>query len=99
MASAEDQDTTAAVPAADRPAQAGLAELLDQPGGPAPPAGTGAPPAPRPAATVRLSEEERGLLDDLFAIVSEHAADSPASERPAVDRERVRDAFVFACEH
>jgi GTP pyrophosphokinase len=99
MASAEDQDTTAAAPAAARPAQAGLAELVAKPGVAAPPAAAGAPPPPRAAATVRLSEEERGLLEDLFAIVSEHAADSPASERPAVDRERVRDAFVFACEH
>ena len=42
-----------------------------------------------------LSKPERQLLDDLFAIVSEHAADSSVE----IDRERVRDAFVFACEH
>jgi guanosine-3',5'-bis(diphosphate) 3'-pyrophosphohydrolase len=35
------------------------------------------------------------LLDDLFAIVSEHAADAVVE----IDRERVEDAFVFACEH
>jgi GTP diphosphokinase / guanosine-3',5'-bis(diphosphate) 3'-diphosphatase len=43
----------------------------------------------------KLSELERRLLDDLFAIVSEHAADAAVE----IDRERVEDAFVFACEH
>jgi GTP diphosphokinase / guanosine-3',5'-bis(diphosphate) 3'-diphosphatase len=42
-----------------------------------------------------LSEPERRLLADLFAIVSEHAADSAVE----IDRARVQDAFVFACEH
>ncbi len=42
-----------------------------------------------------LSELERRLLGDLFAIVSEHAADSAVH----VDRTRVEEAFVFACEH
>jgi GTP diphosphokinase / guanosine-3',5'-bis(diphosphate) 3'-diphosphatase len=42
-----------------------------------------------------LSELERRLLDDLFAIVSEHAADVAVE----IDRGRVEDAFVFACEH
>ncbi len=42
-----------------------------------------------------LSELERRLLDDLFAIVSEHAADAIVE----IDRERVEDAFVFSCEH
>ncbi|HTA14319.1 MAG TPA: bifunctional (p)ppGpp synthetase/guanosine-3',5'-bis(diphosphate) 3'-pyrophosphohydrolase [Solirubrobacteraceae bacterium] len=56
--------------------------------------------APRPALAPRgrrseLSELERRLLDDLFAIVSEHAADAVVE----IDRERVEDAFVFACEH
>ncbi|MFZ1155200.1 MAG: bifunctional (p)ppGpp synthetase/guanosine-3',5'-bis(diphosphate) 3'-pyrophosphohydrolase [Solirubrobacteraceae bacterium] len=55
---------------------------------------------PRPANVLRtrrpeLSEPERRLLDDLFAIVSEHAADAVVE----IDRERVEDAFVFACEH
>jgi guanosine-3',5'-bis(diphosphate) 3'-pyrophosphohydrolase len=55
---------------------------------------------PRPASALRgrrpeLSEHERRLLDDLFAIVSEHAADAVVE----IDRERVEDAFVFACEH
>ena len=47
--------------------------------------------APTPA----LSASERRLLGDLFAIVSEHAADSAVE----IDRDRVQDAFVFACEH
>jgi GTP diphosphokinase / guanosine-3',5'-bis(diphosphate) 3'-diphosphatase len=42
-----------------------------------------------------LNEFERRLLGDLFAIVSEHAEDSAVE----IDRTRVRDAFVFACEH
>jgi GTP pyrophosphokinase len=44
---------------------------------------------------VELSKHERQLLDDLFAIVSEHAADSMVE----IDRGRVQEAFVFACEH
>ncbi|HXA53702.1 MAG TPA: bifunctional (p)ppGpp synthetase/guanosine-3',5'-bis(diphosphate) 3'-pyrophosphohydrolase, partial [Solirubrobacteraceae bacterium] len=43
----------------------------------------------------QLSELERRLLDDLFAIVSEHAADAAIE----IDRARVEAAFVFACEH
>jgi GTP pyrophosphokinase len=42
-----------------------------------------------------LSGSERRLLSDLFAIVSEHAADSAVE----IDRARVQEAFVFACEH
>ena len=38
---------------------------------------------------------ERRLLGDLFAIIGEHADGSVVD----VDRERVEDAFVFACEH
>src|SRR6478672_2486833 len=44
---------------------------------------------------LRLNDAERRLLSDLFAIVSEHAADSAVE----IDRARVEDAFVFACEH
>ncbi len=56
--------------------------------------------APRPPSGLRgrrpeLSELERRLLDDLFAIVSEHAADAVVE----IDRAHVEDAFVFACEH
>ncbi len=57
----------------------------------APPRSVSAPRARR----AELSELERRLLDDLFAIVSEHAADVAVE----IDRERVEDAFVFACEH
>jgi guanosine-3',5'-bis(diphosphate) 3'-pyrophosphohydrolase len=55
------------------------------------------PPRSRHPAPPRLdlSEPERRLLNDLFAIVSEHAADSAVE----IDRTRVQDAFVFACEH
>ena len=42
-----------------------------------------------------LSSSERRLLSDLFAIVSEHATETAMQ----VDRARVQDAFVFACEH
>ena len=49
----------------------------------------------RPAPPASLSGSERRLLSDLFAIVSEHAADSAVD----IDRGRVQDAFVFACEH
>ncbi len=42
-----------------------------------------------------LTESESRLLDDLFAIVEEHAADSAVT----VDRDEVEHAFVFACEH
>jgi GTP pyrophosphokinase len=52
-------------------------------------AGTGA------AEHLDLNDRERRLLGDLFAIVSEHAEDSAVE----IDRARVRDAFVFACEH
>ena len=58
-----------------------------------------APPAPSrarlPEIPAGLNASERRLLSDLFAIVSEHAADSAVE----IDRERVQDAFVFACEH
>src|SRR5437764_681893 len=47
-----------------------------------------------PAPAQRLSEPERRLLGDLFAIVAEHAADAAVE----IDRARVRDAFAFACE-
>jgi guanosine-3',5'-bis(diphosphate) 3'-pyrophosphohydrolase len=42
-----------------------------------------------------LTEAERSLLSDLFAIIEEHA-DSSAVE---IDRERVEEAFVYACVH
>ncbi len=60
---------------------------------PAPPAPPSRPSEiPQPAG---LNASERRLLSDLFAIVSEHAADSAVE----IDRARVQEAFVFACEH
>ncbi|HEV3318167.1 MAG TPA: bifunctional (p)ppGpp synthetase/guanosine-3',5'-bis(diphosphate) 3'-pyrophosphohydrolase [Solirubrobacteraceae bacterium] len=52
-------------------------------------------PEPPVAPRLDLNELERRLLGDLFAIVSEHAPDSAVD----IDRARVQDAFVFACEH
>ena len=43
----------------------------------------------------RLTVAEQELLGDLFAIVEEHAEDV-ATE---IDRDRVVEAFLFACEH
>jgi GTP diphosphokinase / guanosine-3',5'-bis(diphosphate) 3'-diphosphatase len=70
--------------------------------GPQPPTAPGRAQPSRPGANSseswvgqHLSELERRLLGDLFAIVSEHAADSAVH----VDRARVEEAFVFACEH
>jgi GTP pyrophosphokinase len=48
-----------------------------------------------PTAPDVLTEHERRLLGDLFAIVEEHGEDSLVE----IDRERVEAAFVFACEH
>jgi GTP pyrophosphokinase len=42
-----------------------------------------------------LTATERRLLSDLFAIVEEHAHESAAS----IDRDRVEEAFVYACVH
>jgi guanosine-3',5'-bis(diphosphate) 3'-pyrophosphohydrolase len=53
------------------------------------------PPPARAAHPAALNEFERRLLGDLFAIVSEHAADSAVE----IDRGRVEEAFIFACEH
>jgi GTP pyrophosphokinase len=43
----------------------------------------------------QLTETERRLLSDLFAIVEEHADDAAIE----IDRDRVTEAFRFACEH
>ncbi|MFN8133018.1 MAG: bifunctional (p)ppGpp synthetase/guanosine-3',5'-bis(diphosphate) 3'-pyrophosphohydrolase [Solirubrobacteraceae bacterium] len=61
------------------------------------PVGTVArPPEPLPASGLEeLSDDERQLLSDLFAIVEEHASESVV----AIDRARVTEAFLFACEH
>ena len=42
-----------------------------------------------------LTDFERQLLSDLFAIVEEHAGETALQ----VDRDQVEKAFVFACEH
>jgi GTP diphosphokinase / guanosine-3',5'-bis(diphosphate) 3'-diphosphatase len=42
-----------------------------------------------------LSDAERQLLGDLFAIVEEHADQAAV----VIDRDRVEEAFVFACVH
>jgi GTP pyrophosphokinase len=42
-----------------------------------------------------LTPTERRLLGDLFAIVEEHAAHAAV----AIDRDRVEEAFVYACVH
>jgi GTP pyrophosphokinase len=48
-----------------------------------------------PVQRAELTAAERRLLGDLFAIVEEHA-DTAAI---AIDRERVEEAFVYACVH
>src|SRR3712207_6322917 len=47
------------------------------------------------AGSSQFTELERSLLGDIFAIVEEHADDSVVQ----IDRERVEQAFLFACEH
>src|SRR5919198_3349614 len=42
-----------------------------------------------------LTDTERRLLGDLFAIVEEHSEDAAVE----IHRPRVEDAFIFACEH
>jgi guanosine-3',5'-bis(diphosphate) 3'-pyrophosphohydrolase len=73
-----------------------IAEDPKQAAPPAPPAAApSAALAPSAGPTLALSVSERRLLGDLFAIVSEHATDSAVE----IDRARVEEAFVFACEH
>ncbi|MGH2859909.1 MAG: RelA/SpoT family protein [Solirubrobacteraceae bacterium] len=50
---------------------------------------------PQQSSLAALSEFQQGLLGDLFAVVEEHADEAAV----AVDRERVRDAFLYACQH
>src|SRR5947208_17002194 len=42
-----------------------------------------------------LSDEERALLGDLFAVIEEHEG----AGAPGIDHDDVERAFVFACEH
>jgi GTP diphosphokinase / guanosine-3',5'-bis(diphosphate) 3'-diphosphatase len=53
------------------------------------------PEAHGPILHAELTETERRLLGDLFAIVEEHAEDAAVE----IDRDRVEDAFLFSCEH
>jgi GTP pyrophosphokinase len=53
------------------------------------------PVTPSPVRRADLSDTERELLGDLFAIVEEHAAESSVQ----IDRAQVELAFVYACEH
>ncbi|MDQ6835429.1 MAG: bifunctional (p)ppGpp synthetase/guanosine-3',5'-bis(diphosphate) 3'-pyrophosphohydrolase [Actinomycetota bacterium] len=57
--------------------------------------GLSGPAAPGTIAREDLSDLERELLGDLFAIVEEHADQAALP----VDRDRVADAFVYACVH
>jgi GTP diphosphokinase / guanosine-3',5'-bis(diphosphate) 3'-diphosphatase len=102
MASADDQDRAqAGEPSGGTGVQAPPEPQVGAPGGAASLAAEVDPApsvAPQPPAV--LSVPERRLLSDLFAIVSEHAADAEGVADPrAIDRARVQDAFVFACEH
>ncbi|HEY8466486.1 MAG TPA: bifunctional (p)ppGpp synthetase/guanosine-3',5'-bis(diphosphate) 3'-pyrophosphohydrolase [Solirubrobacterales bacterium] len=54
----------------------------------------GAQPAPLDEFTRELTDAERVLLGDLFAVIAEHAE----KEREQVDRKLVEKAFAFACE-
>jgi GTP pyrophosphokinase len=51
--------------------------------------------AAAPATRLQLTDAEQRLLSDLFAIVEEHADQAAVT----IDRERVQEAFVYACEH
>ncbi len=51
--------------------------------------------AAAPAADAELTKTEARLLADLFAIVEEHAEQAAVE----IDRDRVQEAFVYACMH
>ena len=98
MAIAEDPKRSQLTGVADREDVTDVADavtrLQEQPAAPAASV-TGAQAGEPSPSALGLSPSERRLLNDLFAIVSEHATDSSVE----IDRERVQDAFVFACEH
>jgi guanosine-3',5'-bis(diphosphate) 3'-pyrophosphohydrolase len=48
-----------------------------------------------PVERAELTDEERRLLADLFAIVEEHAEQAAVT----IDQEKVEEAFVYACVH
>src|SRR6202142_1773014 len=102
MAVARDPNRAHPTELAEKPRPEGSAAPVEAASGPTVPGQPPAPPNGPPLSPshvtsqrLDLSEPERRLLADLFAIVSEHAADSAVD----IDRERVQDAFVFACEH
>jgi GTP diphosphokinase / guanosine-3',5'-bis(diphosphate) 3'-diphosphatase len=64
-------------------------------GGRLPVDGIDHPVTPTPVRRAGLTDTERELLGDLFAIVEEHAAESALE----IDRAQVEKAFVYACEH
>jgi guanosine-3',5'-bis(diphosphate) 3'-pyrophosphohydrolase len=92
MAIAKDSKSPPVAELHERPATLDGAVL---PGAVERPGPTQAAAVPGAIERLDLNEFERRLLGDLFAIVSEHAEDSAVE----IDRARVRDAFVFACEH
>jgi GTP diphosphokinase / guanosine-3',5'-bis(diphosphate) 3'-diphosphatase len=53
------------------------------------------PGPPTAVARGELAEVEQRLLGDLFAVIEEHADQRAV----AIDRERVEEAFVYACAH
>jgi guanosine-3',5'-bis(diphosphate) 3'-pyrophosphohydrolase len=73
----------------------GVAVHVDGAGERMPVDGIDHPVAPAPVRCAGLTDTERELLGDLFAIVEEHAAESTLE----IDREKVERAFVYACEH
>jgi guanosine-3',5'-bis(diphosphate) 3'-pyrophosphohydrolase len=96
MATAHDPNSPRATEVAEDTVPERTEDASPQTAGSSPQLLSAGPTATRePLPPVDLSEPERRLLGDLFAIVSEHAADSAVQ----IDRARVQDAFVFACEH
>jgi GTP diphosphokinase / guanosine-3',5'-bis(diphosphate) 3'-diphosphatase len=103
MAVAKDPNVPQSAELAEQPSSLAAPEPDVRELGAGAPAAPDGPPAGAPerrsdasaAQRQTLSEPQRRLLNDLFAIVSEHAADSAVE----IDRSRVQDAFVFACEH
>ena len=53
------------------------------------------PDTPVAVSRADFTATERRLLGDLFAIVEEHADEAAV----VIDRDRVEEAFLFACEH
>jgi guanosine-3',5'-bis(diphosphate) 3'-pyrophosphohydrolase len=92
MAIAKDSKSPPVAELHERPATLDGAVL---PGAVERPGPTEATAVPEAIERLDLNELERRLLGDLFAIVSEHSKDSAVE----IDRARVQDAFVFACEH